>query len=299
MRRSALGLALLAASGVACKRAETTSQTHAPSASASAARPDARAPSAAALAQGVPLPAERIASAVNPKRLAAYSGPVGSVHGTVRIKGDRAPVNTSLPIQPGCTLSRDMYGPLFREGMQRAAADVLVTVTGYEGYVPAREPGQQVEASGCAWNKRTLALTFGQRLEVVSKDRQSYMPRLLGARILANLVLVPGGDPIRLYPEQPGRYELKDTFHENMSAEVFVVKFATFDVTGLDGTYEITGIPAGDVTLSAFLPAAQQVSEKKLQVKANTALELDIELPFDRKAWEKQLRARKEPPQKP
>ena len=55
-------------------------------------------------------------------------------------------------------------------------------------------------------------MTFGQRFEVVNKDTKSYMPRLMGARALAELVLVPGGDAIRLYPEQPGGTRSGTTF---------------------------------------------------------------------------------------
>jgi hypothetical protein len=242
------------------------------------------------LAQGVPIPEQVVASAVNPEGMSVYSGPTGTVRGTVRISGDPPVVDKALQVQPGCSLTRDMYGPLFREGMQRSIADVLVTVTGYKGYVPARGPARVVEADGCAWPARTVALTFGQRLEVKSKDRQSYMPRLVGARSLADLVLVPGGDPVRLYPERPGRYALEDKFHDSMYADVFVLKFATFDVTGLDGRYEITGVPAGEVTVHALLPVLSAVVEKKLHVEENTPLDVDLELRFDRKAWEQQRR---------
>lgn len=289
MRQGAVLSVLLLTGAVACKRTENTSRSDAPSmsasASASTAPPDAGRPSASALARGVPIPAERVTSAVNPKRRPVFSGPTGTIRGTVRMKGDRAPVDAALEVPRDCTLTRDMYGPLFREGMQRALADVLVTVTGYEGYVPAREPAKVVEARGCAWNAKTLALTFGQRFEVTNKDTKSYMPRLMGARALAELVLVPGGDAIRLYPEQPGRYALKDNFHDSMHADVYVLKFATFDVTGLDGRYEIAGVPAGEVTVNTLLPALSAISEKKVRLAPNATLELDFELRFDRREW--------------
>lgn len=290
MRRTALVSLLFCVGVVGCKRAEpTVRKDPAPpppaSASAAASRPDAGRPSAAVLAEGVPIPQERVASAVNPQRRPAYSGPTGTIRGTVRMKGDRAPVDKSLQVPRGCALTRDMYAPLFREGMQRALADVLVTVTGYSGYVPAREPARIVEANGCAWPSKTLALTFGQRIEVVNEDRKSYMPRLVGARQLADLVLVPGGTPIKLYPEQPGRYALADHFHDNMHADVFVLKFATFDVTGLDGRFEITGVPAGAVTVNALLPVLSAIGKKDVQLEPNSSLEVDFELAFDKVEW--------------
>jgi hypothetical protein len=66
---------------------------------------------------------------------------------------------------------------------------------------------------------------------------------------------------------------------------VFVVKYATHDVTSLDGRYEIKNIPVGKVKLNAMLPATQQVVEKDVEIKAGQALELNLEIPFDAKAF--------------
>ena len=55
-------------------------------------------------------------------------------------------------------------------------ADVLVAVTGYSGYLPEKEPHQTVPVRGCAYDTRTIALTFGQTIDVVElllDDRRS------------------------------------------------------------------------------------------------------------------------------
>src|SRR5205085_1707018 len=57
------------------------------------------------------------------------------------------------------------------------------------------------------------------------------------------------------YPTEVGHYALREgTNHNWMNADVFVVRYPTTAVTGLDGHYRISGIPVGKVKVSAYLP---------------------------------------------
>jgi hypothetical protein len=252
------------------------------SASASVFKP------AAPVASGLPGANDRISKLVNPENKPAYAGPTGSVRGTITVTGDAAPVATAhlQQIKGNCPEARESYGHVFREGMLRALADVLVAVTGYDGYVPAKEPKQVISARGCAFSTRTIALTFGQTLDIVSKDREAYVPNLLGSHMKAQLLALPGGVGSTVYPPEPGHYVLTDDIKLFMMADVFVVKFSTYDVTGLDGKYEISGIPTGKARISALLPATGAVVEKDIEIKAGAPLELALEIPFDAKAME-------------
>ena len=287
-RASLLGFALLGL--VACGRKPDPAAS---SASGSGAARASAAPSvfkpAAPVASGLPVQPEQVSRVVNPDNAPAYSGPTGSVRGVVTASGDLPPVATAhlAQIKDDCPEARDAYGHVFREGMVRSLADVLVAVTGYSGYVPAREPKQTVSARGCAFSTRTVALTFGQTLDVVSKDGQGYAPNLLGAHMQAQLLALPGGAPSTLYPPQPGHYELTDDIKVFMLADVFVLKYATHDVTNLDGRYEIKGIPIGKARISALLPATGAVVESDIEIKAGETLELPLQLNFDAKAYAK------------
>jgi hypothetical protein len=267
--------------GLACDR-KADKPLAAASTSASAFKP------AAPVASGLPGANDRISKAVNPENKPAYAGPTGIVRGLITATGDAPPVATAhlQQIKGNCPEARETYGRLFREGMLRSLADVLVAVTGYEGYVPAKEPKQVIAARGCAFSTRTVALTFGQTLEIVSKDREAYVPNLLGSRMKAQLLALPGGAGSTVYPTEPGHYMLTDDIKLFMMADVFVVKYSTHDVTGLDGKYEIAGIPVGKARISALLPATGAVVEKDIEIKAGTPLELPLELPFDAKATE-------------
>ncbi len=273
-----LGLAVLAA---ACDKKQSPA---APGASSSSAASSFK--PAAPVASGLPAPAEEVSRTVNPQNLPVYSGPTGNVSGVVTATGDQAPPPPEhlAKIKGACPEARQAYAHLFREGMMRSLADVMVAVTGYSGYVPAKEPKQTVAARGCAFSTRTVALTFGQVIDVVSKDAEAYVPSLLGSKMTAQLLALPGGAPSTVYPPAPGHYLLTDSIKVFMLADVFVVSYPTHDVTGLDGRYEIKGIPVGKARISALLPSTRAVVEKDIEIKAGETLDLPLSLNFDAKS---------------
>lgn len=221
---------------------------------------------AGSAAIGVPLPAEAILKVVNPNGEAPSTRPSGTIKGKVRIEGT-APPDTGEKIPSKCGEAAATYGKLFRVGLDKALADVLVAATGYQGFVPEREPAAKITIHGCALQKRTMAVTFGQNVSVSNLDTlDPYMPYLDGAPTKATLVAVPNGDPVKLYPLSPGHYLLRDQLNDFVRAEVFVVAYATHDVTGLDGQYVIKDVPVGKVKVSAFLPALGSPVEKLLEV---------------------------------
>lgn len=256
-----------------CKR-ESSEAT--PAASASRALP-------APVASGVPIAPELVSHSVNPKGEPVYSGPAGTVRGVVTISGDAPPEEAEVLAKIGddCAPAREVYGRLFREGAGRTVADVLVAVTGYKGYVPEQHSIVTLPASGCAWSTRTVAMTFGQRLDIVAKDRKAYVPDLVGAKMPAQLIALPGGSGSTVYAQQPGRYALVDSLRIYSVADVLVLKYATHDVTGLDGKFQIERIPAGRVTVSALLPATGETSEQAVEIEASRTVDLKIVLPFD------------------
>jgi hypothetical protein len=285
MRRSAVGCLFVSALAAACAKDKP-----APSAAASAsARPAASL--AAPVASGLPDP-ELISSFVNPNREQPYSGPTGTVRGRVLVKGDKAPdvPQAIAKIPESCPASaREAYGKLFREGPGRSLADVLVAVTGYKGYVPEHAPAQQIDAKDCFFGTRTVALTFGQRLDVSSKDKETYIPELLGEHGQPQMVATPGNPtPSPLYPTHVGRYVLIDDLKLFMTADVLVVKFPTHAVTGLDGKFEIKGVPVGSVRVNALLPTTGATLERDVTVEADKPTEeIVFEIPFDAAEYEK------------
>lgn len=232
----------------------------------------------------VPVDAAAVAKVINPKAEAPYAGAKAALRGVVRITGDEAPAtNIKFPVGK-CGEAAATYGKLFRVGLEGAAADVLVAVTGYKGFVPAKSDAVKTTIHGCAFSRKTMAVAFGQRIEVSNLDKlESYMPYLDGAPKNAVLVAVPGGAPVQLQAVEPGHYMIRDELpNPFLTMDVFVVAYATHDVTGLDGKYAVEGIPVGDVRVSAFLPSINKVVEKTITVKEGDNT-LDLTLEYDAK----------------
>lgn len=284
---SLLGAAALVVTSACNKDAPSGSAS--PAGSAATATPSASAFEAgphAPFGLGIPVPEGNVAKVVNPNKEEPYKGPTATLRGTVRIKGDPPPT-TNFTFPPGkCGEAAATYGKLFRVGLEGAAADVLVTVTGYKGFVPSRSDTAKITIHGCAFSRRTLVATFGQRIEVANLDQvESYMPYLDGAPRRVTEVAVPGGAAVKLYPlEGNAHYMLRDELpHQFLTADVFVLKFATHAVTGLDGQYEIQGIPVGKVDVTAYLPVLNDEAAQQLELKEGMNT-LDLEIAYPKKS---------------
>lgn len=283
---SLVGACLLLLGG-ACRSSESTK--NAESAPSEAAATASAAPAASAAGSGsalrpTPIPRERVEAVLNPRGVPAYEGPVGTVEGVVRIEGPEAPkVDVSIP--SGCGDALAAYTKLFREGMGRTLGDALVTVTEYQGYVPPKREATVVPIRGCAYEKRTVAMTFGERLEVPNRDsRISYLPQLLGSPHAVDLVAVPKGDPVKLYPTEVGRYVLGDGMARHwMRADVFVLKYPTHDVTGLDGKFRIENVPVGKARVTAYLPILDVSVDREIEVKEGEPTSLELTLMYEPK----------------
>ncbi len=280
-----------AGDGAAAPASASASATAAASASAKPALPVA-----------VPVPAAEVAKVVNPNGEQPYAGPKGTLKGVIRYKGDPAPSAQTSSYPPRCGEAAATYGKRFRVGQDGTLADVLVAVTGYRGFVPAAEEAEKITIHGCATARRTIAMAFGQRLEVANLDKvESYMPYLDGGVARAVMVAVPGGEPIKLYPQAAGHYMLRDQLPKPfLTADVFVLAYATHDVTGLDGQYEIKGIPVGKVKVDAFLPAADVTTGQTVDIKeGDNTLDLTIEWPAPKPAASGSAKAGAPAPKKP
>jgi hypothetical protein len=236
-----------------------------PSASASAAAPSASGTSSAA-------------------RAPEYTGPTGTVKGVVKIVGDEPPT-TPFSYPKGCESASGVYGKLFRRGQEGQLADAVVTVTNYGRWrIPPNSEAVSLSIRDCAYSQRSVVMTDGQHLEVKNEDPlQSYLPHLDGARSPATIVAIPRGAPVKLLSAGRRRYWLRDQMGKQfMVAHVFHFPYSTAAVTGLDGRFEISGLPVGKATLAVMLPQTKTMLSKQvtLDIKEGENV-IDVELEFN------------------
>jgi len=230
-----------------------------------------------------PLPAASVAAAVNPNGLPAYTGPTGSLEGTITVLGDPAPATPADFSK--CPEGERTYGKAFREGAaladgRRPLADALVVVTGYEGFVvPEQREAKEVTIEGCAYTARTIDVTFGQRIDLRNKDKRLYAPELASSPMPALMVAPPNGDAIKLYPRRPGYTSLIERMGPSfVQADVYTLLQPLHTVSGLDGHYRLDGVPVGTMTVNVRLRAINRDVSRSVRITAGVVARADVTL---------------------
>jgi hypothetical protein len=233
----------------------------------------------AAPANASPLPTASVAKMVNPDNLPAYTGQTGSVEGTVTVKGLKAPATPADFAR--CPDAEKIWGRLFREGEGRTLADVVVAVTGYEGfYVPEKEESKQIVIRGCGFEQRTLTMTFGQRVAVKNEAAEFWTPILEPGPNMVLRMATPKGDPVFIYPKHPGHYILRDRDRRYSEVDVYAFLHPLHTTTNLEGKYRIDGVPVGKLKVNARHPRIDFEQTIDIEVKPAVIHKVDLVIEY-------------------
>lgn len=262
------------------------------------AAPDAPADATAATATTVtlpdagpmnvtPLPTASIAKMVNPQKLPAYTGPTGSVEGTITVTGDPSPATPADFSR--CPDAEKVYGRAFRDGplggdgsARRWLADAVVAVTGYGNfYIPEKNEAVEITIEGCGFSQRTVTMTFGQRLEVKNLTKQFWTPKLDPPQSGMIMMATPGGDAVKLYPKQPGHYHLIDHDRKYAVDDLYAFLHPLHTASKVGGTYRIDGVPVGKVKVNTSHPKIGDAeASQEIEIKAGVVAKVDLELVY-------------------
>lgn len=276
-----------------CKDSPKDTPSGSPSASTASSASSASAPVEAGSPEPPksPYTQDQIRKIVNPGNLPVYQGPTGSVEGTIVVKGAEPPAVTADFSR--CPDAAATYGVKFRMGPPNAElgghalADAVVAVTGYEGFVPAKSDRVAVSFEGCAYDRRTILMTFGQRLEVLNHaKKQLITPDIDGLPVVALRIAAPNSiAPVNLYPPNPGRFHLIDRgVLKYVDNDIFVLFHPLHAATDLKGSYRIDGIPVGKATVNVAHPSFSGDAAKAVEITANVVTRVDLVLTFGEKA---------------
>jgi hypothetical protein len=223
---------------------------------------------------------------LNPYNLPAYAGPTGSVEGTVTIEGPPAP---SVPLDSSkCAAAIDTYGKLFRDGAParpggpRPLADAVVVVVGYaDYYVPEKNDAVRVSVGvGCGYASRTIAITFGQRIEISNQSTLLFAPLIDNYSTPAVMVAPPKGNggPIKIYPQRAGHFIMTDRLESFVHEDLYVFRHPLHAVTDRNGHFRIDGVPVASLKLGVAHPGANTQAEVPVDIKADTVTRADVKV---------------------
>jgi hypothetical protein len=244
--------------------------------------------SASAKADSFPIPRASVDYVLNPEGLPAYSGPTGSVEGTITVSGPAAP-DVKVDVTK-CPAALDAYGKLFREGTpekpggSRWLADAAVVAVGYTGfYVAEKSDALRVTISpACAYATRTIAMTYGQRLEVANQSKLLFAPLIDQATTPAVMVAPPleSGDPVKIYPQKAGYFTLVDRMEPFVREDLYVFRHPLHAVSDTSGHYRIDGLPVGKLEVGVHHPAIDADAKAPVEVVAGLVQRVDLALTY-------------------
>jgi len=224
-----LALGGLLAAGAACNK---KTEEAAPAPAASPAAPAAAAP-------------------------AATPGPTGggSIVGTVKLKGTPPEMPmTKRQADPFCART-PMKDEEVVVGTGGALKNVVVRVIkGATGHYDPPATPIVLDQSACMYRPRVQAALAGQSLKITNSDQTLHnVHGYKGPSTLFNQAEIPGLPPItKKLPEGDQILKFKCDVHPWMTGYIAVSTNPFFAVTGDDGSFKITGVPAGSYTIEAW-----------------------------------------------
>jgi hypothetical protein len=111
-----------------------------------------------------------------------------------------------------------------------------------------------VDQSACMYRPRVQGIQLGQPLQIKNSDMTLHnVHGYKGASTLFNQAEIPGMPPMtKQLTSADEIVKLKCDVHPWMTAYVLVSSHPFFAVTGDDGSFKITGLPAGSYTVEAW-----------------------------------------------
>lgn len=176
----------------------------------------------------------------------------GMIEGKITLDRPKPPA-----VKPG--YKPDTQKPVLEEDAPRA----IVYVESSSGIYPESRTKQvlQIRQEGYQFRPSFAVTQTGSKAEFPNQDDEFHNVFSYSRTRRFDLGRYRKGEPSPLISfDKPGLVKIYCEIHQHMRCLVLVVDTPWFTTTGIDGSFKIPKVPAGDYTLKALLP-----SEKTLQ----------------------------------
>jgi plastocyanin len=222
--------------------------------------PTETAPSPAAAPEPVPPPMAEVDAGEAPA--GATAGAVGSIEGEVLFSGQApAPQPLKRGVDPVCSKTPMNDETVLVTGGK--LANVLVRLEGAPASPAPTEP-VVVDQTECMYRPRVQGAVKGQPLHIKNSDKTLHnVHSYEGTKTVFNRAQPGLGAPIETRVDTQGVLKLKCDVHPWMTGFVIFSDNAFFAVSGQDGSFKISNVPAGTYTLEAW---HEKLGSKRAQV---------------------------------
>jgi plastocyanin len=195
----------------------------------------------------------------------ATSSDAATIAGKVTFGGS-APESRVIKMSadPNCTQSHPdgVANAPFTVSDGGGVADVVVYVKGVTGSHTAPTEAAVLDQNGCMYNPRAVALMVGQKLQIRNSDPTLHNIHPRPKKNAEFNVGQPrqGMKSTKTFSEAELLIPVACDVHPWMQAYISVFDHPFFAVTGADGSFEITGLAAGQYEVEAVHPTLKTVS---------------------------------------
>jgi hypothetical protein len=219
--------------------------------------------------------------------MAAQFGTAGEITGTITLKGTPPKEKDITPLKEDATcgkLHTDMPTTHFYVvGSKGELADVIVSVQGVSGKSTGASAQPAVlDQHGCEYIPQILAVQTDQKIQIKNSDPVLHnihdLPNPDSGNPEKNMAQMPNGPELSFTFAKPEDFlKFKCDVHPWMFAWVSVFDHPYFAVSGKDGTFKISNVPAGKYTIKAAHRKAGAVTQE-VEVKDDAPAKVDLTL---------------------